>query len=336
MKMGRRALLSMAAIVLTALVAFAVVSYRRDLALAQARISSDSLIAQTRCGPIEYAVAGSGSPVLMIHGAGGGFDQGLDFARPLIGSGFQVIAVSRFGYLRTPLPGDASPMAQADAHACLLDALNIPKAAIIGGSAGAPSALQLCIRHPERCSVLVLGVPILYAPRDAAAPPPPAIALFLIKMTLRSDFIFWLDSKLAPDAVTRNILATPPADVKAAGRDEQQRVASILHHILPISPRAAGIQNDMAIGAAIQRYDLEHCMTPTLLITAENDLFGTYANARYTARQIPRSRFVSFSTGGHLWVGHNREVWFEIRNFLSPSAATRISARDRVTRRAGK
>ena len=43
----------------------------------------------------------------MVHGAGGGFDQGLelgDFAR----AGFRVIAVSRFGYLGTPLPADAA------------------------------------------------------------------------------------------------------------------------------------------------------------------------------------------------------------------------------------
>jgi pimeloyl-ACP methyl ester carboxylesterase len=50
--------------------------------------------------------------------------------------------MSRFGYLRTPLPADASAAAQADAHACLLDALGIRRAAIVGASAGAPSAMQ--------------------------------------------------------------------------------------------------------------------------------------------------------------------------------------------------
>ena len=70
--------------------------------------------------------------ILVIHGAGGGFDQGLEFARPLVDAGFQVIAPSRFGYLRTPLPQDASPMAQADAHASLLDALQLEKVAVVG------------------------------------------------------------------------------------------------------------------------------------------------------------------------------------------------------------
>ena len=33
---------------------------------------------------MEYAIAGTGPPVLMIHGTGGGFDQGLAFAEPLV------------------------------------------------------------------------------------------------------------------------------------------------------------------------------------------------------------------------------------------------------------
>jgi pimeloyl-ACP methyl ester carboxylesterase len=35
---------------------------------------------------------------------------------------------------------------------------------VIGGSAGAPSALQLAIRHPQRVSALILLVPLTYKP----------------------------------------------------------------------------------------------------------------------------------------------------------------------------
>ena len=81
-----------------------------------------------------------------------------------------MIAVSRFGYLRTPLPEDASAAAQADAHACLLDALNIKRAAVLGTSAGGPSSLQFALRHPGRTAALVLLVPAAYAPRPNQAP----------------------------------------------------------------------------------------------------------------------------------------------------------------------
>ena len=54
-------------------------------------------------------------------GSGGGHDQGMAFAAKLANNGIRVIAMSRFGYLRTPMPADASATAQADAHVCLLD-----------------------------------------------------------------------------------------------------------------------------------------------------------------------------------------------------------------------
>ena len=72
--------------------------------------------------------------------------------------------MSRFGYLRTPMPLDASPAAQADAHVCLLDALGIRQATVLGASTGGPSAMQMAIRHPDRVSALVLLVPLAWKP----------------------------------------------------------------------------------------------------------------------------------------------------------------------------
>ena len=149
-----------------AIAAWAFVLYRADLRRAVQRVSSGSVLASTRCGQIEYAVSGHGPPVLVIHGAGGGFDQGMLLGRELAGRGYRAIAVSRFGYLRTPLPLDASPEAQADAHACLLEALGIDRAGVIGVSAGAPSAMQFAIRHRQRCSALVLLVPLAWHPEQ--------------------------------------------------------------------------------------------------------------------------------------------------------------------------
>src|SRR5512142_2235151 len=93
-------------------------AYQREIRAARARIEAGSHVAATHSGPIEYATAGQGSPVLVVHGAGGGYDQGLDLGESLATKGFRMIAMSRFGYLRTPLPMDASATAQADAHLC--------------------------------------------------------------------------------------------------------------------------------------------------------------------------------------------------------------------------
>ena len=90
--------------------------FHNDLAAARARAAHGSVLAATRCGPIEYQEAGSGVPLLVVHGSGGGHDQGMAFERALAKQGIRVIAMSRFGYLRTPMPADASAKAQADAH----------------------------------------------------------------------------------------------------------------------------------------------------------------------------------------------------------------------------
>jgi 2-hydroxy-6-oxonona-2,4-dienedioate hydrolase len=293
-------------------------AYQRDLQRAQSRIALGSQVAQTACGPIEFASVGSGPAVLMVHGAGGGFDQGLDFGTQLAEAGFRVVSMSRFGYLRTPLPADASAAAQADAHACLLDYLKIPRAAIIGASAGAPSSMQFALRHPDRCTALVLLVPAAYVPRPDNAPPmtTPAWTEFLFDTALKSDFVFWAAIRLAGPTVTQAILATPPDVLRRAAADEQARAAKMLGHILPVSPRRLGLLNDARVTSTLGRYALERIGTPALAISMKDDLFGTYDGAQYSAQHIPRARFVGYPSGGHLWIGHHREVMAEIAGFL--------------------
>ena len=317
----RQAVLFLVAVI-AGFLALIYVNYRRDIDRAYARIATGSQIAQTRCGPIEYAVAGEGPPLLSVHGAGGGFDQGLELAEALARAGFRVIAMSRFGYLRTPLPPDASPAAQADAHACLLDALHIKRAAILGASAGGPSALQFALRHPQRTAALVLLVPAAYAPRENGAPSlrTPRGTLLLFDTALRSDFLFWAAGKLAHDAFIRGILGTPPEVVASASADEQARVERLLAHILPVSPRRPGLLNDADITSSLPRYALEKITAPTLAISVADDLYGTFDAARYTAEHIPHARFIGYPSGGHVLVGHDADANSQIAAFLKEAA----------------
>lgn len=313
-----RVLVLLAALLVVGSIALAFAGYQRDIRRERERVATGSRVVRTACGSIEYAVAGDGPPVLVVHGAGGGFDQGLEFGRSLADAGFRVIAMSRFGYLRTPLPPDASAAAQSDAHACLLDALGIPRAAIIGASAGAPSALLFALRHPDRCAALVLVVPAVYVPRAGGAPPvkSPAATEFLFRTALKSDFLFWAAIRFARPTVTRAILATPPAVVAKASPEEQARVGAMLRHILPVSPRRLGLLNDAAVTSSLERYDLERIAAPTLILGVEDDLFGTFDGARYTAAHVPRARFVGYPNGGHVWAGRQAELLAELTGFL--------------------
>lgn len=293
--------------------------YRKDMRTAWARVSHGSTIAHTSCGPIEYAVRGDGAPILVVHGAGGGFDQGIEIGRDLVPAGFRLIAMSRFGYLRTPLPDDASAAAQADAHAALLDALQIERAAVLGVSAGACSATQFAIRHPDRCGALLLLVPAMHVPRPdgAASIVTPAGTRLLFDTALRSDFLYWSAIKLAPETLMHALLATPPEVVAEAGKAERERVRTVMELALPVSRRRLGLLNDADVVSTLARYPLERIASPTLAISLADDLFGTFDAARYTAGQVRRGRFLGFARGGHIWVGHHEEVMRAIADFVT-------------------
>jgi 2-hydroxy-6-oxonona-2,4-dienedioate hydrolase len=300
-------------------------AYRQDIRKAHRRISSGSSIIHTKLGIIEYADIGEGEPLLVVHGAGGGFDQALAFAANLNQARFRCIFVSRFGYLRTPLPADASPEAQADQYASLLDSLGISQSAILGVSAGAPSALQFAIRHPRRCSALLLLVPATFAPDgQGISPASPSLTRLLAGTILGSDFAFWLMIHLARRTVIENILGTPFGVVERATPAERARLQTMLMNILPVSRRQAGLRNDAAVISQLKPFDLARIDAPAMLISLEDDRYGTFPGAQYTAGQIRNARFIGFREGGHLWVGHNDEVSAAVRDFLQ--SATRHRA----------
>ena len=75
----------------------------------------------------------------------------------------------------------------------------------------------------------------------------------------------------------------------------------------------------VGLGKRLGPYALETVRTPTLVVSARDDGFGTYAAAQYTASRIPGAKFVGFDHGGHLLVGHDAAVRAEVVKLLSES-----------------
>jgi pimeloyl-ACP methyl ester carboxylesterase len=284
---------------------------------ARARLDAyGSRIVETRHGPLEYAEAGNGPPLLMIHGSGGGFDQGLLFADPLVKAGRRVIAPSRFGYLRSAFPDDPSSDNQADAFADLLDALKIERVAVAGGSAGALSALAFAIRHPQRCAALVAIVPAAYAPNRPPARPWGPWETQLAERALQSDFLFWSAIEVMPDTMIRTILATDPSLLVDASPAERRRVEAILQAILPVSQRSRGLLNDMRLAGNPERQPIERIAAPTLAVSFDDDLYLTADAARFIAATVPDARLLLYPTGGHVAVGRNADMYAAIDSFI--------------------
>jgi 2-hydroxy-6-oxonona-2,4-dienedioate hydrolase len=313
--MSRRAVLAGLWGLVLASGAYATGAYRSAIAAADARLSRRSSLIETDNGSLEYAVAGDGPPVMMIHGTGGGFDQGQLFASALRDSGFRIVAPSRFGYLRSAFPDDASPAHQADVLVTLLDHLGIRRMPVIGGSAGALTAAEFALRHPDRCSHLVLLVPAAnLTGRDPVAFT--AMQRMAVNLLLESDLAFWSLSKLAPGQMIRTLLATDPALLSRVVPKERQRAELILNGLMPISRKADGLRNDAFWAGTPSPTAYADIKVPTLILSCEDDHFGTAETSRCLAKRIPDATIIIWTEGGHIWLGHDADVAREITEFI--------------------
>lgn len=296
--------------------------YRRELRELRERVDTGSTIAETSAGDIEYTDTGEGEPMLVIHGAGGGYDQGLLIASDF-GKDYRVIAPSRFGYLKTTVPKDCSPSAQADAHAALLDFLDVPRAIVVAASAGAPSAIELALRHPERISKLILLVPRTYHPTQSIGADdsvPSKAVLRLIEAS--ADFLFWLAMHVSRASVVR-FFGVPPEIEAKASEEERERVSQLIRSVLPLSARVPGIEVDGL--TKMTPWPLDQIAVPTLVVSAEDDLYDTLPGARFTAERIPHAQLHVLPSGGHLMVGQTATVAALINKFLQSQKSKRTS-----------
>ncbi len=298
------------------------VRYNSDMRAIQEHIDRlDSQVVETDCGPIEYARIGDGYPVLVVHGNAGGFGQGLMLANWTIDPEFQVIAPSRFGYLRSPMPANASVAMQADAFACLLDSLGIRQAAVVAYSAGSTSAVQLALRHPERVSALILVSP--------AAPGKGAMNITqksVFDIFFRNDFVYWATITYFGSIVQESWAGLPEGFVLTP--EEEAEVRTLLIGILPVSARANGSFFDTYIGtpemlnsSESKDYPFGDIKTPTLVVSAVDDPLALHENARALTDRIPGARLLSVPDGGHVLLGHHEEVKSEVTQFLHSNVA---------------
>lgn len=250
---------------------------------------------------LEFVQAGEGPPVLLLHGAMGGYDQGVLLGRAALGNqAFRSIAVSRPGYLGTPLDLGQTPEQQADLCAALLDALAVPETAILAISGGGQCALQCALRHPARCRALVL-ISACSAPLSKRPP----LAFHIMTLTARVP--------LVTEALRNKALRDPYKAASRAIPDPELRSSTLNHPeagpllqelqlttLTRLPRRLPGTRNDIRHSRLPFAYPFEKIYTPTLIVhgTADNEV--PFADSQSLASRLPQRELLALEGGGHV------------------------------------
>jgi 2-hydroxy-6-oxonona-2,4-dienedioate hydrolase len=272
--------------------------YVRDMCRAYQRVRGKSTVISSALGDVEYAQGGQGPAVLVIHGSGGGYDQGQLMVDALLGDSFHWIVPSRFGYLRSTFHEGATFDDQARAYAALLDHLGIDRVAVIALSHGGPSALLFAVLYPDRVSSLTLlsaGVaPVSGADQADANKKGDALTTIF-----KYDWLYWAVSTLFKKQLM-GLMGASGAVIADLTPEQRHLVKRVIDEMNPVSLRTPGVTFDNR--AAVPGARIAAIRAPTLILHAADDTLQVYGNAEFAASTIPGAKLVRFDRGGHLLI----------------------------------
>jgi pimeloyl-ACP methyl ester carboxylesterase len=253
----------------------------------------------------------------MSHGILGSHVEGVGMVASYVADDVWAVAPSRFGYLGSELPPNATPGLQAEVYRALLDHLGIDRSVVVGYSAGSTSAIEFALRHPQRVRTLVLT--------SAAFPPaagPPHAARPLMSAAARSDRAFWLFARRFPHTLHSMMMGVPAGYQPTA--DEAATIDAVVASIFPVHRRREGFIYDAFVGnPAVRKVPLEQLDVPTLLVHSTDDSLAPYESAVAAAARIPGAELVTLERGGHLFLGHEADVRAAVSTFLARTASAR-------------
>ncbi len=274
-------------------------------------------------GRIAYAQAGTGLPVLLLHGLGA------DHAiwRPTVAALSQ-----RFTVYAPDLPGHGQSAHPKRAYtldfgvafaAALLDALRLEKAAVIGASMGGMLATALAVRHPQRVQALVLADPAGLG-RELARP------MRLATVPVIGPLLAFLDMRFGPGLIPS--LVHRPERLEPGMAQEIYRMASapgvrsaalnVLHQ---------GVSPGGMKPALVQLEGFSGLTCPVLVLWGAEDKIIPVAHAELARKALPAAQVHVFLECGHLPFleeaeASNRLVSAFLRDALAAEGAAAIPA----------
>lgn len=253
---------------------------------------------------INYAIHGSGTPLLLINGFGGSSAGWRPEFVAGLAQSFQVIAFDNRGAGQTDKPDSPTSIAQmADDAAALLDALTIGRAHVMGISMGGMIAQEVVLRHPEKVLGLVLGCTNCGAPNSVAASQE-VVNLLMVPEGM--------DPREAarrswPSGYTPEFIEANPEFLEA-------QLERTLAHPTPLETRGRQM-------TAIREWNshdrLNQITAPTLIITGDRDVLIPPDNSRIINECITGSRLHIIPDAAHVFPSsHPNETVEAVTAFL--------------------
>ena len=234
---------------------------------------------------VAYRDEGAGEVLLLIHGMGGSSSSWREIV-PKLAKKYRVIAPDLLGHGQSDKPrGDYSLGAFAVWLRDLLDALDIPKATVIGHSLGGGVAMQFAHQHRDYCQRLVLissgglGADVGRTLRILSLPGAELVLPLIASRpaiktgnALRS----WLSSDQGPTRFSETLRA----HASLSNRENRQAFLRTLRSVVDHRGQAV---------CALNRLHF-HVDLPALIISGEQDRVIPAAHARAAHNALPNSR----------------------------------------------
>lgn len=240
---------------------------------------------------LHYHEAGSGSPVLFLHGSGPGATAWSNFKLNIneFAKSHRVLLLDQPGWGESD-PLEAAPGGHMQAILEFVDALGLEKVSLIGNSLGGINAIEFTLEHPERVEKLVtMGAPDMTVPNTFA---PGGFSL-----GLQAVYKGYTDRTLEAyrhlvDVMTFGEEFLDPALI-------EERLGSALKHEEHLDAFVARAAQPRAGAVAWSAEKLAGIAHKTLLIHGRDDNVVPFEGSLRLLTSIPNSRALIFNQCGH-------------------------------------
>jgi pimeloyl-ACP methyl ester carboxylesterase len=235
---------------------------------------------------IRYVAAGTGTPVIFIHGLGASMYAWRKNLAPVMAAGFRVIALDLLGFGSSDKPAHGyTNAAYAHLVVALMDSLHLPDAVLVGHSMGGEIAAEVAIAFPTRVRGLVLIGAAGLGTREP-------VLFRVARWPLVGPLLLAFRSRGLAARLLRSTYADPG---KVTESDVDQYYAPVAE--AQYGQALRGVLREFSFGGLDGRLDA--IRAPTLVLWGEADRWIPIALGRGLAAQLNRSAFLSVPHAGH-------------------------------------